>query len=71
MTQKELKEKIAALENSELRNILNEITLLDTQTLSEKKDEIIKELEEIVKKYPLMSLLVAALIGFILAKVTK
>ena len=71
MDKEKLQEKIASIDNKEIREILNEIVLLDTEKLKEKKEEIVGELEEIVRKYPLLSVLVAAVIGFILGRVSK
>jgi ElaB/YqjD/DUF883 family membrane-anchored ribosome-binding protein len=71
MTKQELQEKISSIENDEIREILNEIVVLDTEKLKEKKDEIVGELEDIVKKYPLLSILVAAVIGFIIGRISK
>ncbi|WP_457560283.1 hypothetical protein [Caminibacter sp.] len=71
MNKKELQEKIASIENPEIREILNEIVVLDTEKLKEKKEEIVTELKEIVRKYPLLSVLVAAIIGFVLGRISK
>jgi len=71
MDKEKLQEKIASIDNKEIREILNEIVLLDTEKLKEKKEEIVGELEEIVRKYPLLSVLVAVVIGFILGRVSK